>query len=75
MSWLFDTGLNPVAVRRSHGLTGYPQLPSHLLQIVASPVYIEDLNADPVALLTPAFDVLWNAVGVAHTQTDFDAPA
>jgi hypothetical protein len=42
--------------------------------ILGPPVLIEDFGADLVTLLRPAFDVLWNAVGFARTQTDFDAP-
>jgi len=60
-----------VFIRRPNGLSGFPQLPFHISELVASPVYIEDLGTDPATLLAPALDVLWNAVGVDQSQTDF----
>ena len=61
----------PVAVTRPQTrLTGYPALPAHLLKISSATVYVEDFGADPATVLAPLLDVLWNAVGIEHTQTN-----
>ncbi|WP_186161216.1 AlbA family DNA-binding domain-containing protein [Burkholderia gladioli] len=54
-----------------HRQTHRVALPRHLTEIVTPPIYLEDLSVQPLAILQPAFDVLWNAVGIAHTQTRF----
>ncbi|WP_081079354.1 helix-turn-helix domain-containing protein [Burkholderia cepacia] len=73
LSWLFGRGT----------VIGYPAgrwqgdrfvpLPGHLTRLTAPPIFIEDFTGAPREILLPAFDVLWNAIGVPHTQTDFDA--
>ncbi|CAE6887681.1 helix-turn-helix domain-containing protein [Paraburkholderia domus] len=72
LSWLvgFDTR---IVVEKSPTRADFPALPNHLDRISAPSIYLEDFGADPLTALRPAFDVLWNAVGVAHTQTDFAA--
>jgi hypothetical protein len=50
-----------------------PPLPRHLNQILSAPVYVEDFGQDPLELLHPVLDPLWNAVGEEHTQTQFGA--
>jgi hypothetical protein len=72
LSWLFPPGTR-IGYETDRGRGAYPALPAHLGRISAPPLYIEDFGADPLTVLRPAFDVLWNAVGVAHTQTDFAA--
>ncbi|CAE6796104.1 hypothetical protein R75483_05124 [Paraburkholderia domus] len=72
LSWLFPPGTR-IGYETDQGRGAYPALPAHLSQLTAPPVYLEDFGADPLTVLRPAFDVLWNAVGVAHTRTDFAA--
>ncbi|WP_434116263.1 AlbA family DNA-binding domain-containing protein [Paraburkholderia caffeinilytica] len=72
LSWVVASG-TPIAVMRNRHHADFRPLPIHLTQLVAPPVYLEDFDVDPLTVLRPAFDVLWNAVGVAHTQTDFEA--
>jgi hypothetical protein len=74
LSWLVGPGIR-IAVERPHNRADFIALPAHLCRISAPPIYLEDFGADPLTVLRPAFDVLWNAVGVAHTKTDFDASA
>lgn len=50
----------------------FPQLPSHVADIVSPLVYVEDLSRPAQEILSPALDSLWNAVGFSHSQTDFD---
>jgi hypothetical protein len=64
---------NPHRVERPRNRTEYLGLPIHLTQITAPPIYLEDFEVDQLTVLRPAFDVLWNAVSVAHSQTDFTA--
>ncbi|WP_147309900.1 hypothetical protein [Paraburkholderia sp. BL6669N2] len=63
-----------VVRRAENGGTSYPGLPGHLQEIDAAPVYVEGFGADPVSPLAPLVEVPWNAVGIEHTQTDFDRP-
>lgn len=63
-----------VSIRRQAGQAGFPQLPPNISEVVAPPVYVEDFGADPATLLGPVLDVLWNAVGIDHTQTNFNDP-
>ncbi|ANB77923.1 hypothetical protein AYM40_36910 (plasmid) [Paraburkholderia phytofirmans OLGA172] len=72
LNWLFAPGTQ-IGYELPRGGAAYPALPAHLTQLVAPPVYLEDFSVDPLTVLRPAFDVLWNAVGVAHTRTDFAA--
>ena len=72
LSWLVGPGTR-IAVERPYNRADFIALPAHLGRISAPPIYLEDFGADPLTVLRPAFDVLWNAVGVAHTQTDFAA--
>jgi hypothetical protein len=74
LSWLVGPGIR-IAVERPHNRADFIALPAHLGRISAPPIYLEDFGTDPLTVLRPAFDVLWNAVGVAHTKTDFDASA
>ncbi|MGF6971529.1 hypothetical protein OKW43_008624 [Paraburkholderia sp. WC7.3g] len=72
LSWLAGSEAR-VIVARSQYRADFPRLPDSAGRISAPPVYLEDFHGDPLAVLRPAFDVLWNAVGVAHTLTDFAA--
>jgi len=72
LSWLVGSEAR-VAVTRSQNRADFIRLPDNAGRISAPPVYLEDFGADPLTVLRPAFDVLWNAVGVAHTPTDFAA--
>lgn len=49
----------------------FPPLPAHLTQILSAPVYVEDFGQDPLEMIRPALDPVWNAVGVEHTWTQF----
>ncbi|CAE6854493.1 hypothetical protein R69746_07512 [Paraburkholderia aspalathi] len=72
LSWLVGSEAR-VAVTRSQYRADFIRLPENAGRISAPPIYLEDFGADPLTVLRPAFDVLWNAVGVAHTRTDFAA--
>lgn len=72
LSWLFARGTRIGYAVNAHR-PAYPALPPHLTQLTAPPVYLDDFSIDPLTVLRPAFDVMWNAVGIAHTLTDFDA--
>ncbi|SFJ99599.1 AlbA family DNA-binding domain-containing protein [Paraburkholderia megapolitana] len=69
LSWTY-TGRTLVAVQQ-RGAEIYAPLPDHIQTMVAPPIYLESFDIDPLTTLRPAFDVFWNAVGIAHTQTDF----
>lgn len=75
LSWVVGMVSPTVAIERSSTRADFVAPPHGLGVIEAPPLYLEDFNADPLTVLRPAFDVLWNAVGVAHTLTDFDAEA
>jgi hypothetical protein len=49
----------------------FPPLPVHLTQILSAPVYVEDFGQDPLEMIRPALDPVWNAVGEEHTWTQF----
>ncbi|WP_166911037.1 MULTISPECIES: ATP-binding protein [unclassified Burkholderia] len=68
-SWVVDAG-TCVAVTLNDRLR-FLQLPRHLTEIVNPPIYLENFDVDAATTLRPAFDVLWNAVGIPHTQTSF----
>lgn len=70
LSWLMGPSTR-IAVERPYNQADFIALPAHLSEIIAPPVYIEDFSVDPLTVLRPVFDVIWNAVGVAHTKTDF----
>lgn len=70
VSLLGVRNLRVAVTRPQTRLTGYPALPAHLLEISSAPVYVEDFGADPATVLAPLLDVLWNAVGIEHTQTN-----
>jgi hypothetical protein len=72
LSWVFPQGTQIGYAVNPHR-AAYPTLPAHLMSLNAPPVYLEDFDVDPLTVLRPAFDVLWNAIGIAHTLTDFDA--
>ncbi|MFM0405284.1 AlbA family DNA-binding domain-containing protein [Paraburkholderia dipogonis] len=72
LNWIYTDGTR-IAVETSPHHVEFLEVPHHLRKIKAAPIYIEDYAADALTVLRPAFDVLWNAVGVAHTKTDFDA--
>lgn len=63
-----------VHVRQEGGYSVNRALPIYVDQILPPPAYIEDFGADPLAALRPALDVIWNAVGIVTSQTDFDEP-
>jgi hypothetical protein len=63
----------PILVLQSREYQVKRPLPGHVGEIVAPPVYIERWDDNWLAALRPAFDMVWNAVGVDSTQTDFDA--
>ncbi|MDR6412244.1 UNVERIFIED_ORG: hypothetical protein ABIC62_005680 [Burkholderia sp. 1595] len=69
LGWLFAPG-TWIGYEVAQHRAAFPSLPTHLTQLTAPPVYLEDFGADPLTVLRPAFDVLWNAVGIAHTPTD-----
>ena len=54
-----------------NGRLRFLSLPRHLTEIVTPPIYLENFDVDPATTLRPAFDVMWNAVGIRHTQTTF----
>ncbi|CAM2163095.1 Schlafen AlbA-2 domain-containing protein [Burkholderia cepacia] len=69
VSWVVVAGTRVAAT--VHNRLKYLPLPSHLIEIVTPPIYLEHFDVDPASTLRPAFDVLWNAVGIPHTQTSF----
>ncbi|MFK4446459.1 hypothetical protein ABH944_006652 [Caballeronia udeis] len=71
LNWLY-THATRIAVEISPHHVEFLELPSKLAQITAPPLYIESYDVDPLTVLRPAFDVLWNAVGIAHTKTKFE---
>ncbi|KVZ44404.1 helix-turn-helix domain-containing protein [Burkholderia ubonensis] len=64
---------HPVQVLQSSRYEVQRALPEYVREIVAPPVYLERWDDDWLAALRPAFDMVWNAVGIESTQTDFDA--
>lgn len=71
LSWVLAPGMQ---IGYDSGRWGnqYVPLPIHLTRVTAAPIFLENFSGDPLAQLRPAFDVLWNAVGVPHTHTDFE---
>ncbi|WP_185643558.1 helix-turn-helix domain-containing protein [Burkholderia sp. Bp8990] len=58
-----------VAIRRPRtGLAGFPELPANLVDLTSSLRYVEDPAVAPAVLAGPAIDVVWNAVGIDHSQ-------
>ncbi|QBR03770.1 helix-turn-helix domain-containing protein [Paraburkholderia pallida] len=49
----------------------FPPVPAHLSQIISAPVYVEDFGQQPLEMIRPVLDPVWNAVGEEHTQTQF----
>ncbi|VWD65300.1 helix-turn-helix domain-containing protein [Burkholderia contaminans] len=69
ISWVVVAGTRVAA--SLDGQLKFPSLPRHLTEIITPPIYLENFDVDPVSTLRPAFDVLWNAIGIARTQTTF----
>ncbi|MGY4837946.1 AlbA family DNA-binding domain-containing protein [Burkholderia pyrrocinia] len=69
ISWVVVAGTCVAA--SLNGRLRFLSLPPHLTEIVTPPIYLENFDVDPTSTLRPAFDVLWNAVGIPHTQTTF----
>ncbi|MGF6727448.1 hypothetical protein P3T43_006840 [Paraburkholderia sp. GAS41] len=61
-----------VRVRQSGRYSANRALPAFIDDIVPPPVYVEDFGADLLPVLRPAFNVVWNAVGIVKSQTDFE---
>ncbi|MBR8093756.1 ATP-binding protein [Burkholderia cenocepacia] len=65
-----------VAIRRPRtGLAGFPELPANLVDLTSSLRYVEDPAVSPAVLAGPAIDVVWNAVGIDHSQIVIWNPA
>lgn len=58
-----------VAIKTQFG-PGFRTLPGHLPDVVAAPVYLHAFDAAPAVMVGPAFDALWNAVGIDHSESD-----
>jgi hypothetical protein len=71
LSWL---GVGRLRVAAQHGLRpdSLPELPAHQDEIESPLVYVEELDVTPADLAGPALDVMWNAIGIDHSRTNFD---
>lgn len=74
VSWLGVGGLR-VAPRERLRPERMPTLLPHQGEIESELVYVEDFEIAPAKMVAPAIDVLWNAIGIDHSQTDFEEGA
>ena len=52
-----------------------PTVPAHLNTLVSPLVYVDDFGVSPVDLARSVIDVVWNAVGIDHSRTNFEGVA
>jgi hypothetical protein len=70
VSWLGVGGLR-IAPRARMRPDSMHKLPAHVDEIDSPLVYVEDLGVAPATIAGEAIDVLWNAIGIDHSRTDF----
>ncbi len=71
MSLLRVQSLQVIFKRQGEHHATYRPIPSHLVDIVAPPVYLESFEGDWADIARPILDPLWNAIGEEHTLTNF----